>query len=186
MYNCFFRSLETPPESVLTLLECVAIFKGLKDMNSWKQLSDMIEDQNFLIDLQELDVNKINQKQQTQVRTKIKFLKKTIDVKVISKVECTILNFIESVLKYCSIYHDIIPLKHKIDKYEKDYLEATLKLKEHEDSLKNTRSTLFNLEKSLDDVSKENIEVKKENCLLKIKFEYADNLMRGLSSVYEK
>ncbi|VVC32081.1 Dynein heavy chain, domain-2,Dynein heavy chain domain,Dynein heavy chain, domain-1,Dynein heavy chain, P- [Cinara cedri] len=180
------KSLETPPESAITLLECVAIFKGLKDMNSWKQLSDMTEDPHFLISLQELDINKINQKQQTQVRTKLKFLKKTIDIQAISKVECTILNFIESVLKYCSIYHDILPLKHKVDKYEKDYLEATLKLKEHEDSLKNTQCTLFNLEKSLDDVSKENIKIKKENSLMKVKFEYADNLIQELSSIHER
>lgn len=164
----------------------MAIFKGQKDISSWKQLCDMIEDPNFLTSLQELDINKINQKQQTQVRTKLKLLKKTIDIQAISKVECTVLNFVESVLKYCSIYHDILPLKHKIDKYEKDYLEATLKLKEHEDGLKNTRCVLFNLEKSLDDVSKENIKIKNENRLLKIKFEYADDLMQGLSSVHER
>lgn len=170
----------------MTLLECVAILKGLKDMNSWKNLSDMIEDPNLLADLKELDINKINQRQQTQIRTKVKFLKKTIDIQSISKLERSILNFIESVLKYCSIYHDIIPIKNKVDKSEKEYLDATIKLKEHEDSLKNTRCTLINLEKSLDDFSKKNIELKKENCLLKTKFEYADKLIKGLKSIHER
>jgi hypothetical protein len=170
----------------MTLLECVAILKGLKDMNSWKNLCDMIEDPNFLINLQELDINKINQRQQTQIRTKVKFLKKTIDVQVISKLESSLLNFIESVLKYCSIYHDIIPIRNKVDKSEKEYLDATLKIKEHEDSLKNTRCTLIELEKSLDDVSKENVELKKKNCLLKAKFEYADKLIKELKSVHER
>jgi len=32
----------------MTLLECIAILKGLKNMNTWKSLSDMIEDPNFL------------------------------------------------------------------------------------------------------------------------------------------
>lgn len=155
-------------------------------MSSWKNLSEMIEEPNFLNSLQEMDVNKINQRQQTQVRTKLKFLKKTIDIQVISKVEASILNFIESVLKYCSIYQDIIPLKKKIDKLEKDYLDATLKLKEHENSLKNTQCTLSDLETSLEDVSKKDIELKKENRLLKIKFEYADKLMQGLVSVHQK
>lgn len=155
-------------------------------MNSWKNLSEMIEDPNFLNSLQELDVNKINQRQQTQIRTKLKFLKKTTDIQVISKVECSILNFIESVLNYCSIYHDIIPLKNKINKSERDYIDATLKLKEHEDSLKNTQCTLINLEKSLDDISKENIQLKNENRQLKIKFEYSDRLLQGLKTIYEQ
>jgi len=133
-----------------------------------------------------LDANKINQRYQTQVRTKLKFLKKTVDIQAISKVECSILNFIESVLKYCHIYQDIIPLKNKIHKFEKDYLDATLKLKEHQNSLENTQCTLSNLEKSLNDVSKENIELKKENCLLKIKFEYANKVIEGLKSVHER
>lgn len=169
-----------------TLLECVAILKGVKDINSWKNLSDMIEDPNFLNTLQELNVDKINQRQQTQIRTKLKFLKKTTDIQVISKLESSILNFIESILKYCSIYDDIIPLKNKIDKSERDYIDATLKLKEQEESLKNSRSTLFNLEKSLDNVSKENIKLKNENRLLKIKFEYSDQLLQGLKSTREK
>lgn len=155
-------------------------------MNSWKNLIEMIEDPNFFNSLQELDVNKINQRQQTQIRTKLKFLKKTMDIQVISKIECSILNFIESVLNYCSLYHDIIPLKNKINKSESDYIDATLKLKEHEDSLKNTQSTLINLEKSLDDVSKENIQLKNENRDLKIKFEYSDRLLKALKTIYEK
>lgn len=170
----------------MTLLECVAILRGIKDMNTWKSLSDMIEEPNFLSNLQELDANKINQRHQTQVRTKLKFLKKTVDIQAISKVECSILNFIESVLKYCHIYQDIIPLKNKINKFDKDYLNATLKLKEHEDNLQNTLSTLLDLEKSLDDLSKENIELKKDNCSLKIKFEYADKVIAGLKSVHER
>lgn len=177
--------METPPESVITLLECVAILKGLKDFNSWKNLSDMIEDSNFLNNLQDLDLNKINQRQQTQVRTKLKFLKKTFDMQAITKVECSILSFIESVLKYCSFYQDIIPLKKNIDKFGKDYLDTTLKLKEQEGSLKNARNTLFNLEKTLENKSKENSELNKENNLLKIKFEYADKLIQGLNSAYE-
>lgn len=184
--NVFFRSLDTPSESVMTLLECVAILRGMKDMNTWKSLSDMIEEPNFLNNLQELDANKINQRHQTQVRTKLKFLKKTVDIQAISKVECSLLNFIESVLKYCHIYQDIIPLKNKINKFDKDYLNDTLKLKEHEDSLENTRCTLSDLEKSLDDLSKENIELKNDNCSLKIKFEYADKVIKGLKSVHER
>lgn len=164
----------------------MAILKGLKDMSSWKNLSDMIEDSNFLNQLQELDMNKINQRQQTQVRTKIKFLKKTIDIQTISKVECSILNFIESVLKYCSIYQEISPLKNKINKFENNYNDATLKLKAHEDSLNNTQCTLLDLEKSFDEVFTENIELQKENGLLKIKFEYADKLVQGLNSVHKK
>lgn len=144
----------------------------------------MLEDPNFLNSLKELDVNKINQRQQTQIRTKLKFLKKTINIQTISKVEISMLNFIESVLKYCSMYQDLIPLKHKLDKSDKEYVDASLKLKEHEDTFKNTRSTLLNLEKSLDDVTKENIEVKKENCLLKYKFEYADKLMKELNPIH--
>jgi len=146
----------------------------------------MIEEPNFLNNLQEFDANKISQRHQTQVRTKLKFLKKTIDIQTISKVECSILNFIESILKYCHIYQDIIPLKNKINKFDKDYLNATLKLKEHEDSLENARCTLSNLEKSLDDLSKENIELKKNNYSLKIKFEYAYKVIEGLKSVHER
>lgn len=178
--------MDPPTESAISLLECVAILKGLKEMNAWKNLSDMTEDPNFLDGLHELDVNKINQRQQTQVRTKLKFLKKTIDIENISKVECSILNYIESVLKYCAIYQDIIPLKNKINKFEKHHLDATLKLKEHEDSLANTRNALFELEKSLNNVSKENIELKNDNGLLKTKFVYADKLMEGLSSIHHR
>lgn len=178
--------METPPESVLTLLECLAILKSLKDTNSWKNLSDMIEDINFLNNLQELDMNKINQRQQTQVRTKIKFFKKSTDIQTLTKVECSLLKFIESVLKYCTIYQDVLPLKNKIDKFEKDYLDATLKLREHENSLNNTRFTLSNLEKSFDNITKENAELQIENGLLKIKFEYADKLMLGLISVHKR
>lgn len=184
--NLCFRSLDPPPESTICLLECMAILKGLKEMNAWKNLSDMIEEPNFLDGLHELDLNKINQRQQTQVRTKLKFLKKTIDIENISKVECSILNYVESVLKYCAIYQDIIPLKNKINKSEKHHLDATLKLKEHEDSLTNTRNALSELEKSLNNVSKENDQLKNDNGLLKTKFEYADKLMEGLSSVHDR
>lgn len=181
------RSLDTPPESAITLLECVAILKGLRDTtSSWKNLCDMVDDPNFLANLKELDVNKINQRSQTQVRTKVKFLKKTVDAQAVRGAERDLLNFVESVLKYCTIYQDIVPLKHKIDKLERDYLDATLKLREHEDGLKNTRCALSNLEKSLDDVSGENVKLKEANALLKLKFAYADKLMGGLSSVRER
>lgn len=178
--------MDPPSELAISLLECVAILKGLKDMNAWKNLSDMIEDPNFLDSLHELDMNKINQRLQTQVRTKLKFLKKTIDIENISKVERNILNYVESVLKYCAIYQNIIPLKNKINNSEKQYLDATLKLKEHEDSLTNTRNALLDLEKSLNDVFEKNVELKNDNCLLKTKFEYADKLMEGLSSVHDR
>lgn len=170
----------------MTLLECMAILKGLKDMNSWKNLCDMIEDPDFLKNLHDLDVNKINQRHQTQIRTKIKLLKKTIDLQTISKVENTIFNFIESLLKYCSMYQDVIPLKNKLDKSDKDYADASFRLKEHEDSLKNTRSALSNLEKSLNNLSQENTNLKKENGSLKNKFKYADKLMKELNLVHER
>lgn len=170
----------------MTLLESIAILKGLKDVTLWKSLCDMTEDPNFLNSLKELDVNRINQRQLTQIRTKIKFLKKTIDIQTISKVEISILNFIDSILKYCLMYQDIIPLKKKLDKSDKEHVDASSKLKEHEDSLKHIRLTLLNLEKSLNDVSKENIELKTENELLKNKFKYADKLMNELGPVRER
>jgi len=155
-------------------------------MSAWKNLCEMIEDASFLNSLRELDLNRICQRQQTQVRTKLKFLKKTIDIEVISATEHSILDFVESVLNYCSVYHEIIPLKNKIEKAEKHCLDATLKLRDHEASLVNTRRVLSELEKSMDDVSKENIALTKENRLLKTKFEYADKLIKGLRSVRER
>lgn len=164
----------------------MAILKGHKDMSSWKNLCDMVEDPDFLKNLQELDVNKINQRHQTQLRTKIKFLKKTIAIQNTSKVENNIFNFIESILNYCSMYQDVIPFKNKLEKSDKDYVDASLKLQEYEDSLKSTRCTLSNLEKKLNNVSQENVDLKKENGLLRNTFEYADKLMNGLRSVHER
>jgi len=164
----------------------VAVLKGLKDVTGWKSVCEMIEDATFVGSLAELDLNKIHQRQQTQVRAKLKLLKKTADVQAISPAECSVLNFVESALKYCSMYNETIPLKNRIEKDEIHYLDATLKLEEHKGSLTNTRRALSKLEKSLADVTRANIELTNENDSLRTKFEYADKLIEGLGPVHEK
>nr|CAD7428942.1 unnamed protein product [Timema monikensis] len=58
------RSFATPPEAVQVVCECVAIIKGLKEIN-WKTAKGMMADPYFLRSLMELNVDAITG---TQIR----------------------------------------------------------------------------------------------------------------------
>ena len=53
-----FRSFAKPPKPVQTVLECVVVIRGIKDV-SWKSAKGMMAEGNFLKTLTEMDVDSI-------------------------------------------------------------------------------------------------------------------------------
>lgn len=66
-----FRSFATPPEPVQIVCECVAILKGVKEVN-WKSAKGLMADPNFLRTLQEMNCDLITQAQQKAVKAHMK------------------------------------------------------------------------------------------------------------------
>jgi len=61
------RSFAKPPKPVQVVSECIAVFKGYKEI-SWKTAKAMMADPSFLLSLQTMDVDNITLKQSTTVR----------------------------------------------------------------------------------------------------------------------
>lgn len=67
------RSFATPPEAVQVVCECVAILRGLKEIN-WKTAKGIMADPNFLRTLQEMNADEITLAQQKAVKAHMKVI----------------------------------------------------------------------------------------------------------------
>lgn len=70
LLHLFSRSFAKPPRQVQTVLECVLIMRGYKELN-WKTAKGMMSEANFLKSLMEIDFDGITQSQVKAVRGKL-------------------------------------------------------------------------------------------------------------------
>ncbi|XP_050527907.1 dynein axonemal heavy chain 10 [Daktulosphaira vitifoliae] len=175
------RSFATPPEPVQTVTECVAILLGYNDVN-WKVAKGMMSDPNFLDTLKKLDVDRLNQKQQSLVRAKLKASKKISLMKSISKAGFGLLFFVEAVLQYCVVYKEVKPKKDKVEMLEKEFQLATNQLNKLNKELNQILNILNDLNEKYQKAMEERKILLEETSLMERRLIAADKLITGLSS----
>jgi dynein heavy chain len=67
------RSFVSPPKPVQVICECIAILRGVKEVN-WKNAKGLMADPQYLFTLKNMNCNLITTKQQAQVKTHLKVL----------------------------------------------------------------------------------------------------------------
>ncbi|KAH8257767.1 hypothetical protein KR038_000855 [Drosophila bunnanda] len=122
------RSFATPPAAVQVVCECVAILKGIKEIN-WKSAKGMMSDVNFLKSLMEMDCEALTQKQITQCRQHMK-TQNLDDMGKISIAGAGLLKFVKAVLGFFEVYREVKPKKERVD-FLVEEQEVQIKLLNH-------------------------------------------------------
>lgn len=122
------RSFATPPAAVKVVCECVAILKGLKEIN-WKTAKGMMSDVNFLKSLMEMDTEALTQKQITAVRAHMK-TQNLDDMGKISIAGAGLLKFVKAVCGFFDVYKEVKPKKERLE-FLVEEQEVSIKLLNH-------------------------------------------------------
>ncbi|KAH8417458.1 hypothetical protein KR222_000260 [Zaprionus bogoriensis] len=138
------RSFATPPAAVQVVCECVAILKGLKEIN-WKTAKGMMSDVNFLKSLMEMDCEALTQKQITNCRNHMK-TQNLDDMGKISVAGAGLLKFVKAVLGFFDVYKEVKPKKERVD-FLVEEQEVQIKLLNH------LNSEIQKLEEKLDQLN---------------------------------
>ncbi|TMW44404.1 hypothetical protein DOY81_010516 [Sarcophaga bullata] len=107
------RSFATPPPQVQVVCECVAILKGIKEIN-WKSAKGMMSDVNFLKSLMEMDCEALTAKQISQCRTHMK-TQNLDEMEKISVAGAGLLKFVRAVIGFYEVYKEVKPKKERVD-----------------------------------------------------------------------
>lgn len=107
------RSFATPPPQVQIVCECVAILKGLKEIN-WKTAKGMMSDVSFLKSLMEMDCEALTGKQINQCRNHMKS-QNLDDMEKISVAGAGLLKFVKAVIGFYEVYKEVKPKKERVD-----------------------------------------------------------------------
>ncbi|XP_030371764.1 dynein heavy chain 10, axonemal [Scaptodrosophila lebanonensis] len=122
------RSFATPPAQVQVVCECVAILKGIKEIN-WKSAKGMMSDVSFLKSLMEMDCEALTQKQISACRAHMKTANLD-DMAKISIAGAGLLKFVRAVLGFFEVYREVKPKKERVD-FLVEEQEVQIKLLNH-------------------------------------------------------
>ncbi|KAJ8717767.1 hypothetical protein PYW07_005697 [Mythimna separata] len=175
------RSFATQPEAVQCVCECVAIIRGVKEIN-WKGAKGMMADPNFLRNLQEMNCDLITQKQVKDVKAHMKKSKKLDTMQQISKAGYGLLKFVIAVLGYCAVYKEVKPKQDKVEALEKEYTEACNYLASLNREIERLQKTLDGLNNKYETAMLRRQELQEETDIMMRRLVAADKLMSGLSS----
>ncbi|XP_011184312.3 dynein axonemal heavy chain 10 [Zeugodacus cucurbitae] len=107
------RSFATPPPQVQVVCECVAILKGVKEIN-WKSAKGMMADVSFLKSLMEMDCEALTGKQINACRAHMKN-SNLDDMEKISVAGAGLLKFVRAVIAFYEVYREVKPKKERVD-----------------------------------------------------------------------
>ncbi|XP_017847923.1 dynein heavy chain 10, axonemal [Drosophila busckii] len=122
------RSFATPPPAVQVVCECVAILKGIKEIN-WKSAKGMMSDVNFLKSLMEMNTEALTQRQITACRNHMK-TQNLDDMSKISIAGAGLLKFVKAVLGFFEVYKEVKPKKERLE-YLVEEQDIQIKLLNH-------------------------------------------------------
>lgn len=175
------RSFATPPEPVQTICECVAILRGLKEIN-WKTAKGIMADPNFLKSLQEMNCDEITMGQQKAVKAHMKKSKKLGEMQKISKAGFGLLTFVTAVLGYCEVYREVKPKKEKVEQLQRDYNTAMKYLQKLYTEIAQIEEELDKLNDKYNTAMARRQELQEETEIMERRLKAADTLIGGLSS----
>ncbi|XP_055846772.1 dynein axonemal heavy chain 10 isoform X2 [Episyrphus balteatus] len=113
------RSFATPPPQVQVVCECVAILKGLKEIN-WKSAKGMMSDVNFLRSLMEMDCEALTARQINACRAHMKSAPGLDDMDKISQAGAGLLGFVRAVISFFEVFREVKPKKERVDFLEQE------------------------------------------------------------------
>lgn len=175
------RSFATPPEPVQTVCECVAILRGLKEIN-WKSAKGIMADPSFLRTLQEMNCDQITLKQQQAVKAHMKKSKKLDDMANISKAGNGLLKFVIAVLGYCEVYREVRPKKEKVEQLQKEFTAALKSLEKLNKEIEKLEEELRILNEKYEKAMFRRAELQEETEIMQRRLQAADTLITGLAS----
>ncbi|XP_037820573.1 dynein heavy chain 10, axonemal isoform X1 [Lucilia sericata] len=174
------RSFATPPPQVQVVCECVAILKGMKEIN-WKSAKGMMSDVSFLKSLMEMDCEALTGKQINQCRNHMKS-QNLDEMEKISVAGAGLLKFVRAVIGFYEVYKEVKPKKERVDFLVQEQ-EQQIKLLNH------LNNEITKLEAQLDSLNYRYAESMKQMKALTEMMQQAerrliasDKLISGLSS----
>ncbi|KAK3083644.1 hypothetical protein FSP39_000711 [Pinctada imbricata] len=178
------RSFAKPPAEVQRVLECIVIFKGIREV-SWKSAKAMMAEANFLKSLMEMDVDGITTRQTQAVKALLSDKSLTLSVetmKNVSKAGTGLLKFVEAVMGYCSVAREIKPKREKVARLEKNYFQAKRELEKINNEINKLEDTLKQLGIKYEEAMSERQKLEEETAIMERRLIAADKLISGLGS----
>lgn len=192
------RAFKNPPHAVEQVLNCIVIFKGIKEI-SWKSAQSLMADTGFLEMLKKMDVDNITNRQVQAVKDMVSGLEKDLDtatdaqtqkdqdyffnkMKSVSKAGAGLLKFVYAVLGYNSVFREVKPKKDKVARLEKEYHDSTRELEKINNQVAKIEALLADLAKKLEVQLAEKTKLEQETAIMERRLIAADKLINGLSS----
>ena len=191
------RAFKNPPHAVEQILNCIVIFKGIKEI-SWKSAQTLMADTGFLEMLKKMDVDNITNRQIQAVKDMVSGLEKDLDVqienpaqreteyfnkmKTVSKAGAGLLKFVYAVLGYNSVFREVKPKKDKVARLEKEYHDSSRELERINNQVAKIEGLLSDLAKKLEVQLAEKTKLEQETAIMERRLIAADKLINGLSS----
>ncbi len=191
------RAFKNPPHAVEQILNCIVIFKGIKEI-SWKSAQSLMADTGFLEMLKKMDVDNITNRQIQTVKDMVAGLEKDLEVtienpaqkeneyfnkmKTVSKAGAGLLKFVYAVLGYNAVFREVKPKKDKVARLEKEYHDSTRELDKINNQVAKIEALLADLAKKLEVQSAEKTKLEQETAIMERRLIAADKLINGLSS----
>ncbi|XP_064889438.1 dynein axonemal heavy chain 10 isoform X2 [Columba livia] len=180
------RSFAKPPRQVQTVLECVLIMRGYKELN-WKTAKGMMSEANFLKSLMEIDFDGITQSQVKAVRGLLKNLNTTFsEMEQVSRAGLGMLKFVEAVMSYCDVVKEVKPKREKVARLERNYFLSKRELEKIKTELATLQAELKALGDKYQAAITEKQQLQEEAELMQRRLEAAGKLISGLKSENER
>uniref|UniRef100_A0A8B9MLI2 Dynein axonemal heavy chain 10 n=1 Tax=Accipiter nisus TaxID=211598 RepID=A0A8B9MLI2_9AVES len=176
------RSFAKPPKQVQTVLKCVLIMRGYKELN-WKTAKGTMSEANFLRSLMEIDFDGITQSQVKTVRGLLNDLKTPMsEMELVSKAGLGMLKFVEAVMSYCDVVKEVKPKREKVARLERNYYLSKRELEKIKAELATIQDELKALGNKYQEAIKEKQQLQEEAEIMQRRLDAADKLIFGLRS----
>jgi dynein heavy chain len=191
------RAFKNPPLAVETILNCIVICKGIREV-SWRSAQTLMADTNFLDTLKKMDFDNITNRQVQHVKELVGGLEKNFDVtadtqqqreaeyvlkmKGISKAGAGLLKFVYAIISYNGVYREVKPKKDRVARLEKEFNDSKRELEKINNQVSKIESQLADLAKKLEIQLAEKQKLEEETAIMERRLIAADKLINGLSS----
>lgn len=192
------RAFKNPPPAVETVLNCIVICKGIREV-TWRSAQTLMADTNFLESLKSMDFDNITNRQVASIKDQVTGLEKYLEgssadtqrereaelvvkMKKISAAGAGLLKFVYAIISYNGVYREVKPKKDKVARLEKEFNDSKRELEKLNSKVASIESQLADLAAKLEIQLAEKTKLEEETAIMERRLIAADKLINGLSS----
>ncbi|CAH8459226.1 unnamed protein product [Dicrocoelium dendriticum] len=180
------RAFATPPKPVQLVGEALCHILQATEV-SWKAARGLMADANFIMNLQQMDVEAIPVKNIQNLKDLIAKRKMNYDdVRAASKAGGGFYKFILAVITYHDVAREVRPKRERVKTLEREYNKAKRDLQKLTDEVTALEETLFSLRRQYNAAQSEMENLKKEMDVMRRQLLAAQKLTEGLGSEKER